>query len=133
MADHDRRLLVRRQPFAYGRHVVLQRRPLPAGRAPRLPATRQRRSGAPYLRLFGTVHNTPDGQALWPDFRRAATTDWLALLEQGLRGHHGAAAPALATTVLAVIRGLLMDTDATGDTARTDAAFTAFLDLLRAR
>jgi hypothetical protein len=35
--------------------------------------------------------------------------------------------------VLAVIRGLLMDTDATGDTARTDAAFTAFLDLLRAR
>ncbi|MEV1239828.1 TetR/AcrR family transcriptional regulator [Nonomuraea sp. NPDC050022] len=89
--------------------------------------------GAPYLRLFGTVHNTPDGQALWPDFRRAATTDWLAVLEQGLRAHHGAAAPALATAALAVVRGLLMDTDATGDTARTDAAFTAFLDLLRAR
>jgi len=29
--------------------------------------------------------------------------------------------------VLAVIRGLLMDLDATGDTARTDLAFAAFL------
>ena len=89
--------------------------------------------GAPYLRLFGTVHNSPDGQALWPDFRRAATTDWLAILKQGLRARHGAAAPALAIAVLAVVRGLLLDTDATGDTTRADAAFTAFLDLLRAR
>ncbi len=31
--------------------------------------------------------------------------------------------PELATVVLAVIRGLLRDLDATGDTARTDRAF----------
>jgi hypothetical protein len=33
----------------------------------------------------------------------------------------------LATVVLAVIRGLLRDLDATGDTARTDRAFHDFL------
>jgi hypothetical protein len=33
----------------------------------------------------------------------------------------------LATVVLAVIRGLLTDLDATGDTARTDRAFHDFL------
>ena len=33
----------------------------------------------------------------------------------------------LATVVLAVIRGLLMDLDATGDVARTDRAWHAFL------
>ena len=35
--------------------------------------------------------------------------------------------PELATVVLAVIRGLLMDLDATGDTARTHRAFADFL------
>jgi hypothetical protein len=39
--------------------------------------------------------------------------------------------PELATVVLAVIRGLLMDLDATGDTTRTNQAFTAFLDTIR--
>jgi AcrR family transcriptional regulator len=79
--------------------------------------------GRPYLRLFGRLHDTA-GQPLWPDFRRGATTDWLAPLEEGMRslGH-----PELATVVLAVIRGLLMDLDATGDTARTDRAFRDFL------
>jgi AcrR family transcriptional regulator len=79
--------------------------------------------GRPYLRLFGRLHDTA-GQPLWPDFRRVATTDWLAPLEEGMRslGH-----PELATVVLAVIRGLLMDLDATGDTARTEQAFGDFL------
>lgn len=35
--------------------------------------------------------------------------------------------PELATVVLAVIRGLLMDLDATGDAARTHQAFHDFL------
>jgi hypothetical protein len=35
--------------------------------------------------------------------------------------------PELATVVLAVIRGLLMDLDATGDVGRTDQAFRDFL------
>jgi AcrR family transcriptional regulator len=77
----------------------------------------------PYLRMFGRLLDTA-GEPLWPGFRRTATTDWLAPLEEGMRslGH-----PELATLVLAVVRGLLMDLDATGDTARTDRAFHDFL------
>jgi AcrR family transcriptional regulator len=76
--------------------------------------------GRPYLRLFGRLHDTA-GEPLWPGFREAATTDWLAPLEEGMGSVE------LATVVLAVIRGLLMDLDATGDTARTDRAWHAFL------
>jgi AcrR family transcriptional regulator len=79
--------------------------------------------GRPYLRLFGRLHDSA-GEPLWPGFREAATTDWLAPLEEGL------GRPELATLVLAVIRGLLKDLDATGDTARTDAAFRHFLTTL---
>ncbi|GIH93449.1 TetR/AcrR family transcriptional regulator [Planobispora siamensis] len=86
--------------------------------------------GAPFLRLFGALYHAPEGEVPWPDFRRAATTDWLGVLEEGLRPHYGERAPALATAVLAVVRGLLMDADATGDTARADAAFAAFVGLL---
>ncbi|MGI3782312.1 MAG: hypothetical protein ACRYG2_16245, partial [Janthinobacterium lividum] len=66
-------------------------------------------------------------QQLWPDFRRSATTDWLGPLEAGL-GSIGR--PGLATLVLAVIRGLLMDLDATADTARADQAFADFVSTL---
>ncbi len=79
--------------------------------------------GRPYLRMFGRLHDTA-GEPLWPGFRRAATTDWLAPLEEGMRS---LGRPELATVVLAVIRGLLMDLDATGDAARTDRAFQDFL------
>ena len=83
-------------------------------------------SGQGYLRLFNRLHDTA-GEPLWPGFRRAATTDWLAPLEEGMRS---LGRPELATVVLAVIRGLLMDLDATGDTARTDLAFRDFLRTL---
>ena len=79
--------------------------------------------GRPYLRMFGQLRESA-GQQLWPDFRRVATTDWLGPLEDGLRS---IGRPELATLVLAVIRGLLMDLDATADTARTDRAFRDFL------
>ena len=79
--------------------------------------------GAPYLRMFGRLHDTAGGP-LWPGFRRTATTDWLAPLEDGMRS---LGRPELATVVLAVIRGLLMDLDATGDAARTHQAFHDFL------
>lgn len=85
------------------------------------------RQGRPYLRLFGQLHDVAGGP-LWPGFRRAATTDWLAPLEDGLRALDR---PELATLVLAVVRGLLMDLDATGDADRVDTAFAAFLDGLR--
>jgi len=79
--------------------------------------------GLPYLRMFGRLHDTA-GEPLWPDFRRTATTDWLGPLEEGM-GSLGR--PELATVVLAVIRGLLMDLDATGDSGRTHQAFQDFL------
>ncbi len=64
------------------------------------------------------------GQELWPDFQRAATTDWLRPLEDGLRSIDR---PELATFVLAVIRGLLLHLDATANTTRIDRAFQDFL------
>jgi len=79
--------------------------------------------GEPYLRMFTRLHDTA-GEPLWPGFRRTATTDWLAPLEDGLRS---LGRPERATVVLAVIRGLLMDLGATGDTARANQAFDDFL------
>ncbi len=82
--------------------------------------------GEPYLRMFSRLHDTA-GEPLWPGFRRAATTDWLEPLETGMRS---LGRPELATVVLAVIRGLLKDLDATGDAARTDQAFHDFLAMI---
>ncbi len=83
-------------------------------------------SGQPFLRMFGQLRDG-SAQHLWPDFRRAATTDWLAPLSDGLRS---IGRPELATVVLAVIRGLLLDLEATGDTKRTDRAFRDFVSTL---
>ena len=82
--------------------------------------------GQPYLRMFAQWR-ADAAQPWWPDLRRAATTDWLGPLEDGLRT---VGRPALATLVLAVIRGLLMDLDATGDNTRTDRAFRDFLTVI---
>lgn len=82
--------------------------------------------GRPYLRMFGRLHDSA-GEPLWPGFRRGATTDWLEPLERGMRT---LGRPELATVVLAVIRGLLMDLDATDDAERTDRAFRDFLATL---
>ena len=82
--------------------------------------------GQPYLRMFGRLRESSE-QQLWPEFRRLATTEWLAPLADGLRS---TGRPELATLVLAVVRGLLLDLDATGDTARTDRAFEQFLDTI---
>ena len=79
--------------------------------------------GEPYLRIFTPLHDTA-GEPRWPGFRQTATTDWLAPLENGMRS---LGRPELATVVLAVIRGLLMDLAATGDAARTHQAFNDFL------
>jgi hypothetical protein len=76
--------------------------------------------------MFSQLHDNA-GEPLWPGFRRIATTDWLAPLEEGMRS---LGRPELATVVLAVIRGLLMDLDATGDSGRTDRAFRDFLAAL---
>lgn len=86
--------------------------------------------GAPFLRLFTAVHDTAAKEGfLWPDFRKTATLEWLAPIEDGLHGY-GPVTPALASCALAIVRGLLLDRDATGDITRTDEAFAAFLALL---
>ena len=85
-------------------------------------------AGQPYLRMFNRLHDTA-GEPYWPGSRRTATTEWLAPLEHGLSS---LGRPELATVVLAVLRGLLMDQGATGDTPRTDQAFRAFLATLAA-
>lgn len=82
--------------------------------------------GRQFLSLFGRLREDPE-QQLWPDFRSQATTDWLAPLEAGLASLGRAQQ---ATLVLAVIRGLIMDLEATHDADRVDQAFDAFIDTL---
>ena len=82
--------------------------------------------GEPYLRLFSRLHDNA-GEPLWPGFRQRATTDWLGPLEIGMSS---VGKPELATVVLAVIRGLLMDLDATADTERANRAFAGFLETI---
>lgn len=83
--------------------------------------------GRRYLEMFGRLREDAE-QQLWPGFRREATTDWLAPLQDGLRT---IGRPELATLVLAVIRGLIMDLDATADADRVDRAFADLLTSLQ--
>jgi hypothetical protein len=64
------------------------------------------------------------------DLPGLATIDWLGPLEQELRSIDQ---PHCATLVLAVIRGRLIDLDATDDRARVDRAFADFLGMLAGR
>jgi AcrR family transcriptional regulator len=84
-------------------------------------------TGRLYLEMFGRLREDAE-QQLWPGFRLEATTDWLAPLEEGL-GTLGRSE--LATVVLAVIRGLIMDLEATADTPRVNQAFSDFISALR--
>ncbi len=83
-------------------------------------------AGRPYLDLFGRLREDAE-QKLWPGFQREATTDWLAPLAEGLAS---IGRSELATLVLAVIRGLIIDLEATADAARVDNAFAEFLSIL---
>ncbi|WP_250029502.1 TetR/AcrR family transcriptional regulator [Paractinoplanes maris] len=83
-------------------------------------------AGRPYLTVFGKLREDAE-QQLWPGFRRESTTDWLQPLEDGMRS---LGRPELGTLVLAVVRGLLMDLESTGDAARADQAFDDFLGML---
>ena len=82
--------------------------------------------GRAYLELFGRLREDAE-ERLWPGFRLQATTDWLAPLAEGMStlGH-----PELATLVLAVLRGLILDLEATGDEQRTDRAWADFVAVL---
>lgn len=114
----------RRQYDLYGDLLAVRPDELYTATLLRLWRTMTGPDGQPYLRIFGPLRESTE-QQLWPGFRRVATTDWLGPLEEGLRS---VGRPELATLVLAVIRGLLMDLDAAGDVTRTDQAFRDFLE-----
>ena len=81
--------------------------------------------GRPFLSMFGKLRDDA-GQQLWPGFRRESTTDWLQPLEDGMRS---IGRPELGTLVLAVVRGLIMDLESTGDKDRADQAFDDFVTM----
>ncbi len=94
-------------------------------------------AGTAYLRLFSEVYalavQQPDR---FPGFStRRAVHDWLPALETPLReaGAGEDEARALATLVLAVERGLLLDALGTGERERVHAAHDALLGLLDQR
>lgn len=84
----------------------------------------------PILRLFfeayvRSLHQTEP----WRDFASTAVSQWLDLLRPGdPSAEPPGPVDAETTLMLAVIRGLLLDLVATGDTARVTAAFTRYLD-----
>jgi len=125
--DGLRRAILRqarqRQLTLFGDHLQVRAYEPYAATLERAWATMSGEDGRPYLRMFGQLREDAE-QQLWPGFRRIATTDWLAPLEEGLRS---IGRPEAATLVLAVIRGLLMDLDSTGDAERTDRAFEDLL------
>jgi hypothetical protein len=65
----------------------------------------------PYLRLFGQLHDLPPERTPWREFRVRSITDWLPVIEAGLRAD--------------VLRGLLGDLNTTADHERTTNALQA--------
>ena len=65
-------------------------------------------------------------------FLRAATTEWTRPFARALeaRGFSSERAAALATLVVAVVRGLLLDVLATGERARVERAFRSFINAI---
>ncbi|MEU4470671.1 TetR/AcrR family transcriptional regulator [Micromonospora sp. NPDC023888] len=86
-----------------------------------------------YVRLFSVVHALPSAETPWPNFPVMAVHDWLPTITAGPRADCHPRADVLATLVLGVVRGLLLDDRATGEHDRAGEAFAAFLDLLAGR
>ncbi len=84
----------------------------------------------PYLRLFAQLHDFPPDQTPWAEFRVRSITDWLPTIEAGLRADGHSDAGALATAVIAVVRGLLQDLNTTADHERTTDGLRAIAKLL---
>jgi len=84
----------------------------------------------PYLRLFGQLYDLPPDQTPWTEFRVRSITDWLPTIEAGLRADGHPDAAALATAVIAVVRGLLQDLSTTGDHQRATDGLRAIAKLL---
>lgn len=86
----------------------------------------------PFFRLFDQVNALAQTQPQrFPEFDRASVHDWLPQFTQLLAPSSAddTDAQAQATLALAVIRGLMLDQNATDEHARIDAAFAVFNDL----
>jgi AcrR family transcriptional regulator len=87
-----------------------------------------------YFRLFGQVAAVArlgeDGPVSVP--RSQLTTEWLTIFADGFTAHgcRPRAAQRLATTLLAQVRGLLLDLDSTGDRPRIERAYRDYIALL---
>jgi AcrR family transcriptional regulator len=83
----------------------------------------------PFFRLFDQVNALAQTQPeRFPGFGRESVHDWLPQFAQLLRPSSvdEADAQAQATLALAVIRGLMLDANATEEHVRVDAAFAVF-------
>jgi AcrR family transcriptional regulator len=83
----------------------------------------------PYFRLFDEVNALAQTQPnRFPGFGHASVHDWLPQFTELLRpsSPDDVTAQARATLALAVIRGLMLDDNATGDHSRIAAAFAVF-------
>jgi AcrR family transcriptional regulator len=83
----------------------------------------------PFFRLFDEVNALAQTQPdRFPGFGRASVHDWLPQFTEllGSSCPDDVTAQAQATLALAVIRGLMLDDNATGDHARIDGAFAVF-------
>jgi AcrR family transcriptional regulator len=83
----------------------------------------------PFFRLFDEVNALAQTQPeRFPGFGRESVHDWLPQFTELLRptSTDEANAQARATLALAVIRGLMLDENATGEHSRIDAAFDVF-------
>jgi len=83
----------------------------------------------PFLRLFFEVYVDAMTHAeRYSGGARAMVEDWLSVIAR--EWSVDTPDPATATLMIAVVRGLLLDRLATGETARTDAALERFLELI---
>lgn len=88
----------------------------------------------PFFRLFDQVNALAQADPdRFPGFARASVHDWLPQLTELLEPSSidQADAQAKATLALAVIRGLMLDENATQEHARIDAALAAFAGVFR--
>jgi AcrR family transcriptional regulator len=91
-------------------------------------------ASVPYFRLFfeafGIALRKP---RQYEGFLRATVEDWLDMVSEPLHrdGHTRGAGRALATIVVAGLRGFMFDFCATGDRKRIDRAVRAWLAMLR--
>ncbi len=82
--------------------------------------------------LFETYGIALQDRKRHASFLRAASSEWIAPFAAALRarGFSAERAAALATLLVAVIRGLLLDVLATGDRTRVDRAFRSFINAI---